>query len=166
MAVHDQLQQDFVAETERRAQDWTTTKLVITDLVSDVVRHCMELHLSTTRLRGFPIRHAWTFDIMTAGRDPWDASAHMHLGFLPSGEWVLLGYHRGDYRLVVDKSGPLHPGVRQSFIYDHKRRQADVILNMSGKQIAEAIFSQIPILVTLQTRPMAQIRPRPRYGTK
>jgi hypothetical protein len=166
MAVYDQRRQDVVAEAERRVQDWNATKLAIDDLASDVVKRCMELHLAPTRLRGFPIRHAWTFDIMAAGRDPWDALAHMHLGFLPSGEWVLLGYHRGDYRLVVDKSGPLHPGLRQSFIYDHKRHQADVILNMSGEQIAEAIFSQIPIMVTLQARSMPPIRPRPRYGTK
>jgi hypothetical protein len=165
MAIHNRQRPDVVAEAERREQDWNTTKLAIDDLVSDVVKNCMELHLPPIRLRGFPIRHAWTFDIMTAGRGSWDASAHMHLGFLPSNEWVLLGYRRGDYRLVVDKSGPLHPGLRQSFIYDHRRRQADVILNKSGEQIADAIFSQIPIMVTLEAQSMAQIQPRPRYGS-
>jgi hypothetical protein len=88
----------------------------------------------------------------------------MHLGFLPNHEWVLLGYHRGDYRLVVDKCGPLHPGLRQGFIYDRKRHEADVILTLTGEQIAAAVFSQMEILMALECQSTAQILPRPRYG--
>jgi len=90
--------------------------------------------------------------------------AHMHIGFISSQEWVLLGYHDGDYRMVVDKLGRLHPGLRQGFIYDRKRREADVILTMSREQIRDTIMVQIDSLATLAEHPTAPITPRPRYA--
>jgi hypothetical protein len=164
VAFYEERRVENVSEAISRLRDWNATKLSIDGIAADVVKRCKELQLTPVRLRGFPMRHAWTFDIMTAGAGPWDALAHMHLGFLPNGEWVLLGYHHGDYRLVVDKCGPLHPGLRQGFIYDRKRHEADVILTLSGEQLAEAIYSQMHILVALECQSTAQIMPRPRYG--
>lgn len=162
--IHKEGRVENPTEAHERNRRWIATKKAIDALAGDVVDRCVELRLTPVRLRGLAIRHAWTFDLMTAGAGPWDALAHMHLGFLPDGDWVLLGYHRGDYRLVVDKSGPLHPGLRQGFIYDRKRHEADVILTLTGEQIWEAICSQMDILIALECQTTTQILPRPRYG--
>lgn len=164
MAVSEPKWVENPTETHERIRLWNATKKAIDAMAPNVVGRCMELQLTPVRLRGMGLRHAWTFDIMTAGSGPWDALAHMHVGFLPDREWVLLGYHRGDYRLVVDKSGPLHPGLRQGFIYDRKRHEADVILSLTGEQIWDAIQSQMDILVALECHATSPILPRPRYG--
>ena len=104
------------------------------------------------------------FNITAPGGGPWDSVAHMHIGFISSHEWVLLGYRGGDYRMVVDKLGRLHPGLRQGFIYDRKRRQADVILTLSAEQICDSIMIQIDSLATLAEYPSTPITPRPRYA--
>jgi hypothetical protein len=143
---------------------WAETCAALDELAPRVIARSKEIELPTTRLRGYRWRSAWTFDLMTKGSGPLDALAHMHLGFLPDGTWVLLGYHRGDYRLVVDKCGPLKPGLRQEFIYDRKRREADVIVTLTADQIWELIYGQMSILAALGTKPVGRIRPRSRYG--
>lgn len=147
-----------------RARHWAATRASLDDLTAEVVLRCWQYQLSQTRLRGLTPRYAWMFDITAPGDGPWDSLAHMHIGFISSQEWVLLGYHAGDYRMVVDKLGRLHPGLRQGFIYDGKRREADVILNLSTEQIRNSIMSQIDSLATLAEHPTAPIMHRPRYA--
>lgn len=150
-------------DADEIARHWAAKCEAIDGIAARVVERCMDIGLPMTRLQGFGFRHAWTFDIMTHGSGPWDAQAHMHLGFLPDGGWVLLGYHHGDYRLVVDKTGPLHPGLRQEFIYDRKRREADVILTLSAEEIWDSICSQMGILAELGPEAIGEIRRRSRY---
>jgi len=149
---------------QERARRWAATREVIDDLAPGVVLRCWQYQLNQTRLRGLSPRYAWTFDVTAPGDGPWDSLAHMHIGFMSGQEWVLLGYHDGDYRLVVDKFGSLHPGLRQGFIYDKKRHQADVILTMSSDKIWDAIMGQIDNLTTLAEHPTTPIVARPRYA--
>lgn len=149
---------------DERARCWAATRKALDGLAAEVVLRCWQYQLSQTRLRGFTPRYAWTFDITAPGEGPWDSLAHMHIGFVSSHEWVLLGYRSGDYRMVVDKHGRLHPGLRQGFIYDGKRRQADVIVTMTTEQIRDSIMIQIDSLATLAEHPTAPITPRPRYA--
>lgn len=151
---------DVVIERARR---WADTREVIDGLAPEVVLRCWQARLTATRLRGLTPRYAWTFDLTTPGDGPWDSLAHMHIGFLSGHDWVLLGHHDGDYRLVVDKLGPVHPGLRQGFVYDRRRHEADVILTMSKDQMWDAILNQIDILAVTEGPPTVPIRPRHRY---
>ncbi len=150
--------------TVDHAQLWANVCEMIDGLAPSVVLRCWQMQVAMTRLRGLTPRYAWTLDITAPGEGAWDSLAHMHIGFISSDEWVLLGYCDGDYRLVVDKSGTVRPGLRQGFIYDRKRREADVILTMSKDQMWDAILSQIDILGALEGQEIDPILPRPRYA--
>lgn len=153
-----------VLDAHERNRRWAATCAAIDEVVADVVRQCFDIDLPMTKLRGFKTPQAWTFDIMApTSEHPWDVQAHMHLGFFADGDWALLGHHRGDYRLIVDKTGPLHPGLRQEFIYDRRRRQADVILTLSRDQIWDAITGQMYILAALGSSLTGGVHPRSRY---
>lgn len=152
-------------ETDERNRRWAETCAGVDEIAEQVVRQCVEIDLPMTKLCGFKTPRAWTFDIMTpTSEHPWDVQAHMHLGFFADGDWALLGHHRGDYRLIVDKAGPLHPGLRQEFIYDRRRRQADVILTLSRGQIWDAISGQMYILAALGSTLTGGVHPRSRYS--
>ena len=146
------------------ARRWAGTRQSLDELAAEVVLRCWQYQLSQTRLRGLSPRYAWTFGVAAPGDGAWDSVAHRHSGFISSHEWLLLGYRAGDYRMVVDKHGRLHPGLRQGFIYDGKRRQADVILTLTTEQIRDSIMIQIDSLATLAEHPTAPITPRPRYA--
>ena len=76
------------------------------------------------------------------------ASTCMHIGFFPDGHWVLIGSHRQDgrhYTQIVDKSAPFHPGLRQGFVFDSKRHEADVVIKFSAEQLRQTILGQIPV---------------------
>lgn len=146
------------------ARLWANACEILDDLAPAVVLRCWQMQVASTRLRGLTPRYAWTLDITAPGEGAWDSLAHMHIGFISSSDWVLLGYEGGDYRLVVDKLGTVRPGLRQGFIYDRKRHEADVILTMSKDQMWEAILSQIDILGALEGQEIDPILPRPRYA--
>lgn len=154
-----------IGDDSERIRRWAATRNAIDDIAPEVVRRCVDIDLPATRLRGFNAPQAWTFDVITPSTEhPWDVQTHMHLGFLADGDWLLLGHGRGDYRQIVDKNGPLHPGLRQEFIYDRRRRQADVILTLTRERIFDAICGQMYILAALGAELPGGVDRRSRYG--
>ena len=135
------------AEDEaERDRMWAATRAALDELAPEIVTRCKAVCMRKTRLSGISRRHAWTFQVCTE-RCRGAASTCMHLGLFPDGQWVLIGSHHRDrphYTQIVDKSAPFHPGLRQGFVFDSKRHEADVVFEYSGEQLRETILGQIP----------------------
>ncbi len=57
--------------------------------------------------------------------------------------WTLLGCHDGICVTPVDKKAPSHPGLRQGFVYDKRRHEADVVFRFSRDQLRDLILQEI-----------------------
>jgi len=131
-----------VADEAERARHWAATRAEIDALAPEIAQRCKQRHLKKTRLDGLLARKAWTFEVWADGR-PGEGATCMHLGFYPNGKWTLLGCHDGHCTEPVDKMAPFHPGLRQGFVFDTSRHEADVVFRYSGEQIRYAIIGQM-----------------------
>jgi hypothetical protein len=150
MGVAEQAEDIRTREAEDEAERnhlWATTCAALDELAPEIATRCKRAHMRKTRLAGISGRHAWTFQVRTETCRG-EASTCMHLGFFPDGRWVLIGSHHQDrlhYTQIVDKWAPFHPGLRQGFVFDSKRHEADVVFKFSGEQLREMILGQIPL---------------------
>ncbi|MCE5288874.1 MAG: hypothetical protein LLG14_06480 [Nocardiaceae bacterium] len=130
------------AEDAQRQLEWDITRCALDDIAAEVVAECTARKLKKTRLKGLLRHKAWTFSIRTP-RQPGQANTCMHLAFYPDNTWTLLGCDGDNYVTPVDKWAPFHPGLRQGFVYDKHRHEADVVFRYSPDQLRELIFSEM-----------------------
>lgn len=130
------------AEDAERQREWDVTRQALDSLAPEVVDECRKRKLPTSRLKGLLRHKAWTFSICSS-HQPSEIATCMHLAFHPDSTWTLLGCHDGVCLTPVDKKAPFHPGLRQGFIYDKHRHEADVVYKFSRKQLRDLIFREM-----------------------
>ena len=141
-AVANQIRAWEVADAAERERRWAATRDALDVLAPEIVECCKQLGRKATKLDGVFKRKAWIFEVRADG-EPGRGSTCMHLAFLRNGRWELLGHHHGQCKRVVDKAAPFHPGLRQGFVYDTKRHEADVVFKYTGEQIRDSILRQL-----------------------
>ena len=130
------------AEEAERRLEWDITRGALDQLAAEVVAECKTRRRKKTRLAGLLRRKAWTFSVCTP-HQPGEMATCMHVAFHPDNTWTLLGCHDGICVTPVDKKAPFHPGLRQGFVYDKHRHEADVVFRFSGDQLRELIFREM-----------------------
>ena len=121
-------------------------------LAAEVVLRCWRYQLSQTRHAVSPLGTPG-LDITAPGEGPWNPLAHMHIGFISSHEWVHWAIAAAT-TAWWSTSGKAPSGASSGFIYDGKRRQADVIVTMTTEQIRDSIMIQNRV-----SQPLPSIRP-------
>lgn len=134
-------QREAAAEAERQSE-WDATRAALDSLAPEIVAECRRHRRKRIRLDGPLLRYAWTFELCTEHVPGYGVTC-MHLAFHANGNWTLLGCHHGRCTRTVAKAAPLHPGLRQGFVFDAHRHEADVVFKFSRQQIREAILDQI-----------------------
>lgn len=130
------------AEDAERQLEWDITRVALDELGPEIVEQCKKRKLKKTRLSGVLRHNAWTFSVCTP-HQPGEMATCMHVAFHPDNTWTLLGCHDGICTTPVDKKAPFHPGLRQGFIYDKHRHEADVVVRFSRDQLRELIFREM-----------------------
>ncbi|AQT80596.1 hypothetical protein B1R94_16990 [Mycolicibacterium litorale] len=142
-------QREVAAEAERQRQ-WDATRAALDSLGPEIVAECRRHRRKRIRLDGALFRRAWAFRLCTE-HIPGHGITCMHLAFHTDGSWTLLGAHNahhngshnGHCARPVAKTAPLHPGLRQGFVFDAHRHEADVVFKYSRRHIREALLGQI-----------------------
>ena len=130
------------AEDAERQLEWDITRVALDELGPEIVEQCKKRKLKKTRLSGLLRHKAWTFSVCTP-HQPGEMATCMHVAFHPDNTWTLLGCHDGICTTPVDKKAPFHPGLRQGFVYDKHRHEADVVFRFSRDQLRELIFREM-----------------------
>ncbi len=130
------------AEDAERQLEWDITRVALDELGPEIVEQCKKRKLKKTRLGGLLRHKAWTFSVCTP-HQPGETATCMHVAFHPDNTWTLLGCHDGICTTPVDKKAPFHPGLRQGFVYDKHRHEADVVFRFSRDQLRELIFREM-----------------------
>lgn len=138
----DPIGQREAADEAERQREWNATRAALDSLAPEIIAECRRHRRKRIRLDGTLLKRAWTFEICTE-HIPGHGITCMHLAFHANGQWTLLGCHHGHCNYPVDKSAPLHPGLRQGFVFDAHRHEADVVFKFSRAQLREAILDQI-----------------------
>lgn len=133
---------DIAAEDAELQRQWDACRESLDSLGPEVAAECRRRRRGRVRLEGLLAKPGWVFEISTE-QHPGAAVTCMHVAFHQDGAWTLLGYHNGRCARPVDKTAPLHPGLRQGFVFDAKRHEAEVVFMLSRQQLRDTIFEQI-----------------------
>ncbi len=137
-----QIRARTAAEDAERQRQWDVCRDSLDVLGPEVAAECRRRRRRRVRLEGLLAKKGWVFQICTE-QFPGAAITCMHVAFHRNGTWTLLGCRNGRCTRPVDKAAPLHPGLRQGFVFDAKRREADVVYMLSRQQMRDIIFEQI-----------------------
>lgn len=130
------------AEDAQRQLQWEITREALDEIAPEIVTQCTARRLKRTRLAGLLRHKAWTFSVSAPHRRG-EVATCMHLAFRPDNTWTLLGCHDGICVIPVDKKAPFHPGLREGFVYDKHRHEADVVCKFSRDELRELIFREM-----------------------
>lgn len=130
------------ADNAQRQLEWDIARAALDEIAPEIVTQCTTRKLKKTRLAGLLRHTAWTFSIC-APHQPGEIATCMHLAFAADNTWTLLGCHDGICVTPVDKEAPLHPGLREGFVYDKHRHEADVVFRFSRDQLRELLLQEI-----------------------
>ncbi|WP_156432856.1 hypothetical protein [Mycobacterium sp. M26] len=130
-------------EDAERDRGWTRTREALDELAPEVVAECARRHVKKTRLGRLRAASGWVFTLCADHR-PGEPHICMHVAFHPNATWTLLGCHDGVCITPVDTNGPFHPGLRQGFVYDKYRHEADVVVSFTRDELRQRILGQLP----------------------